>query len=74
MRCLNTHTKQGTAVDKSLRHQEMQISPEKSSNLSRLGEKRECYLFAMPTPGLKPNESDDICSNRIRRKMSSELF
>ena len=48
-------TKQCTAVDKPLWHQETQISLKKSwkrqeSNPGRLGEKQECYLCAMPTP------------------------
>ena len=60
---LSTHTKQCTAVDKSLRLQEIQdqnfflnirnlkISWERlESNPGRLGAKRERYLCAMPTP------------------------
>ena len=51
---LCTHTKQCTAVDKSLRHQEIWISPKKSwkrreLNPGRLSEKCKSYLCAMLT-------------------------
>ena len=57
------HTKQCIAVNKSLRHQEIRNSKSKirnpkiswerqESNPGRLGEKRERYLCAMPTPSM----------------------
>ena len=49
------HTKQCTAVDKSLRHQEIQISQKKSwehreSNQGPLGAKRERYPLCYVAP------------------------
>ena len=65
---LSMRTKQWTAVNKSLRHQEIRISPKKSwerreTNPGLVGEKRKRYLCGMPTPHETNNVSSRVAGD-----------